>query len=148
MNSSQVPFVFSSNVVPPESTFAGHHSQARACYLSHLITKSSILTILHFWYYQLLCEAVLFWYYSLNNLSYCKTSFLLVGQGRFRINSEILMLAQLNHSCEIYPCYVPEQTYTISEVLLPSFGEASSLTLQIYFNYLISLAEIHKALNC
>lgn len=71
---------------------------------------------------------------------------MLVGQGRFRLNSKILLLAQLN--CEIYPRYVSEWTYTISKVLLPSFDEASSLTLQIYFNYLISLAEIHKALNC
>lgn len=71
-----------------------------------------------------------------------------MGQGRFRINSEILLLAQLNPLCDIYPCYVSEQPYTIFKVFLPSFGEASSLTLQIYFNYLMSLAGIHTVLNC
>lgn len=62
INSSQVPFMFSSNAVPPENTFAGHHSQASIHYSSHLITKSSILVILHFCYYQLLCEVFFFWH--------------------------------------------------------------------------------------
>jgi len=50
-----------------------------------------MLTVLHLCCYQLLCEVVLFQYRTLHYLSYFKISFMLVGRGRFRINSKIFV---------------------------------------------------------
>lgn len=94
-------------------------------------------------------EKLLVWQHSLNSLRYSETSSVFVGQSRFGSNCKILSLAGLTHQFDIYPCYVSEWKDAVSKALFPSYGKASSLTLQIYFNYLIILTEKnHKALKC
>lgn len=64
-----------------------------------------------------------------------------VGQSGFGNNCKSLSLAWLTHQFDIYPCYESEWTDAASKALFPSYGKASSLTLQIYFNYVIILTE-------
>lgn len=76
--------------------------------------NSSGLTLSHFWLYQHLCERDLFSSYTVNNLSYLKTFFLLLGQGRLGMDSEMFLLAQLMGHVKCI--FMSEQTHTIPSV--------------------------------